>query len=124
MILLVMDNGPFRFSKSHDAVTGLLGSLAELGLHRTQVEEERCLEAWRFECSHKPQSCLSLLWHRQFWPDGVEEEDSRVEVSVDGTLVGEVQVDQLLRKKLSRSLRAEIAMQVLAICSRSTGQSA
>jgi hypothetical protein len=116
-------NRPFRFVDSPSAVTELREALDKIGVVAEADSAASDAEAdpyhpvcWLFKCRWLSAS-VELHWNFNWWPDGHFSELSRVSVSHQGRVIGEVEVDELLRQRLPRALTQVIIERLVTICS-------
>jgi len=65
---------------------------------------------------------VEMNWHYTWWPDGMQSELSRVDVLHQGVVHGEVNVQELLRRRLTRPLDELIIDKLTALCAQLTDQ--
>lgn len=117
-----MHNRPFRFLDSPTAVQQLRRVLEDIGLESgsESVASDEGADpyhpaCWSLTCPWLTEP-VELHWHFCWWPDGYSSELSRVSVTQQGTVVGEIDVEELLRRRPPRPLAQLIVERLAAIC--------
>ena len=107
-----MNNKPFRFLNSADAIRQLRSRLSEVGFdarHDGSADgSDIC-----FTCRFDRNRILTLRWQYKWWPDGIQQEDQSVVILDDDDAVASVNVCALLGRKLDRPLRDALTDQIV-----------
>ncbi|MEM7708597.1 MAG: hypothetical protein AAF358_23780 [Pseudomonadota bacterium] len=118
-------NEPFLFLSDAGAVDALSKGLAQIGVEVTDLTDSHTAYSPAVMCLFCPrlnESSLTIDWYRSWWPDGENQEDSRVTFMANGEEVHTVEIGSLLREKLSQPLRQEIAERLVSAVAQHVGQ--
>ena len=113
-------NKPFRFLDSADSVAQLRSRLSKVGIDSTCDRADD--SELRFTCRWLCDTNIALRWQYDWWPDGINQEDSAVDLIIDAETVASVDIKAMLNRRLDRPLRDEIVDQILAMASSFTGK--
>ena len=127
-----MPNNPFRFLDSPATLGLLRQALGQIGLSEQKTvkqpmpgEEETAPNPYYPACllfaCRWLSSPVEVHLHYDWWPDGMNSELARVSVVFEGDVCGEVNVRELLRKRLARPLADVVIEGIVVLCAKLVG---
>lgn len=118
-----MNNKPYIFCNSDKNLHDISSALEKVGLSLVSKIETDQVERWVLFCPWKAEDKISLSWKRTYWPDGIKLVDDMLELSINGQILGNVDIDFLRKQKFDKSLSAVIINEITKIASAYTGKS-
>jgi hypothetical protein len=95
---------PFVFLRREKNVELLAKRLRRLGVELDFQESDSTYIPEKVGLSCPWISSLAIVFRRKWWPDGINQEDSQIFLSVNGTEILALDLAQLLRGKLVQPL--------------------
>jgi hypothetical protein len=100
---------PFLFLRREKNVELLAKRLRRLGVELDFQESDSAYIPEKVGLSCPWISSFAIVFRRSWWPDGMNEEDSQIFLSVNGTEILVIDIAQSLREKLAQPLPEMIA---------------
>jgi hypothetical protein len=91
-------NKPFMFSGSQGGDENLVKALGTLKVNLDSIDLRYVSRIWNLSYPWQKDEQLTIEWLQQWWPDGIEKEDTGAKVLINDQLVGFVDFKTLVGK--------------------------